>query len=126
MLAATLAMAPIYALRLTSCDKAHCAAQTAPFELISRTGHRFGLQIMTAEVGPLFHQSIPRADASHAVSTTRRLRGILGDAACGDLSRKHGFRSIAPALSDLEGFVAVFAVLPENLQRPTSALPQNS
>jgi hypothetical protein len=35
-------------------------------------------------------------------------------------------RSIASASSDREAFVAVFAVLPENLQRATSALPQKS
>jgi hypothetical protein len=41
MLTATLTMAPIYSLWLTSCDKPNRAAQAATFELISRAGHKF-------------------------------------------------------------------------------------
>jgi hypothetical protein len=39
MLAATLAMAPIYSLRLTSRNKTDCAAQAAAFELVGRAAH---------------------------------------------------------------------------------------
>jgi len=40
MLTATLAVVPIYSLRLTSRHKTDRAAQAAAFELVSRTGHK--------------------------------------------------------------------------------------
>jgi hypothetical protein len=39
MLAATLAVAPIYSLRLTSRNNANRAAQAATFELVGRAAH---------------------------------------------------------------------------------------
>lgn len=39
MLTTTLAMAPIYSLRLTGCSKTDSTAQAATFELVSRAGH---------------------------------------------------------------------------------------
>ena len=43
MLATTLAMAPIYSLRLTSRNKTNRAAQAAAFELVCRAAHNLRL-----------------------------------------------------------------------------------
>jgi len=45
MLTTTLAVAPIYALRLTSRDKTDRAAQAATFKLVGRAAHDLILQI---------------------------------------------------------------------------------